>query len=127
MSGGTGPARVVWFRFTHGGRKFSHIANWVRASGKSSIDFTTASISLMVLAPNEERMLLKWKLPADQAGLARWQLIDRQRFTAKVEACYCSVFDQCWVSNLEADLPKPISSCGASEPTGATPPTMRRS
>jgi hypothetical protein len=113
---GTGPARIVWFRITHGGKTFTNVGSWVRSTGTSSIGFTSATINRMVLAPNAERVMLTWQRPTDAPGLARWKVINKTRFDAKVEACYCSVFDQCWQSNLEADIPREVKSCEASAP-----------
>ena len=117
---GTGPARVVWFEFMQGGKRYHDIGDWVRANGKGSNNFTTASISLIALAAGEQRNLLIWKKPNDAPGLSRWQAVDQARFTAHVRACYCSVFDQCWVSNLEADIPQPVADCRKGK--GQTPP-----
>ncbi|QHL92079.1 hypothetical protein GVO57_14480 (plasmid) [Sphingomonas changnyeongensis] len=108
---GSGPARVVWFEVAPAGQRYSNIGEWVMASGKSSITFTSATINQIVLAPNDKRNLLVWPRPDDEAGLKRWNRIDRERFKTSVRACYCSVFDQCWQSSLEADIPKEVASC----------------
>jgi hypothetical protein len=108
---GTGPARIVWFEVMPNGARYSNIEAWVIATRVSSINFTSASINRMVLAPGVERMLVTWPQPSDEAGLMRWAQIDRERFKTPVRACYCSVFDQCWLSNLEADIPKEVPSC----------------
>lgn len=108
---GTGPARIVWFDVLPKGTRYSSIGTWIVASGKSSITFTSASINRMVLAPGVQRRMLAWKRPQDEAGRQRWAFIDRVRFSTPVRACYCSVFDQCWISNLEADIPREVPNC----------------
>ncbi len=119
---GTGPARIVWFEIAPGGERYSNVGSWIIATGDSSIAFTSASINRMVLAPGVERRMVTWKRPEDAAGRERWATIDRERFKTPVRACYCSVFDQCWQSNLEADIPKEVPSCERKdrpEPTAA--------
>ncbi len=108
---GTGPARIVWFEVGSASGRFSNIGQWVISTGDGPIRFTSASINQIVLAQNEKRQMFAWERPADEAGRIRWELIDRERFKTKVKACYCSVFDQCWQSNLEADIPKEVPSC----------------
>lgn len=112
---GTGPARIVWFEVAPGGKRYSHIGRWVLSTGNSPITFTSASINLIVLAPGVARNMVTWKRPADQAGRERWARIDRERFKTPVRACYCSVFDECWQSNLEADIPKEVPNCERSD------------
>lgn len=108
---GTGPARVVWFEVAPEGSRYSSIGKWVIATGTGPISFTSSSINQIVLAPNEKRNMVVWPKPADEAGRKRWAKIDTDRFNTKVQACYCSVFDQCWISNLEADIPKEVPTC----------------
>ncbi|WP_143738457.1 hypothetical protein [Erythrobacter colymbi] len=119
---GTGPARIVWFRISHEGKSFSSVGSWARSTGKGSITFTSSSINRIVLAPNDKRRMVSWARPADAPGLARWKTIDRERFNATVEACYCSVFDQCWQSSLEADIPREVNSCAAPDGEARTEP-----
>lgn len=108
---GTGPARVHWFELKHGARTYSSVADFVLASGRSPITFIESSISETVLAQGDQRNLIVWRYPADAEGRSRWKQIDKARSETKVRACYCSVFDECWLSNLVADLPKPVPSC----------------
>ena len=108
---GTGPARVVWFEMLPDGKRYSTIGQWLIDSGEGDISFTSSPINRTMLAPNDERRMATWKVPADAAGRSRWTQIDRERFDTPVRACYCSVFDQCWQSNLEADIPQEVPNC----------------
>lgn len=115
---GTGPARIVWFEIAPEGQRYPSIGKWVIEAGEGQVSFISSPINRMVLAPGVERIMLKWERPADAAGRARWTQIDRARFETPVRACYCSVFDQCWESNLEADIPKEVPSCERKEQVG---------
>jgi hypothetical protein len=59
----------------------------------------------------ERRQLLSWPLPAEAAELSAWHHLNRVRHGLKVEACYCSLFDECWLTKASADLPRPVASC----------------
>jgi hypothetical protein len=108
---GTGAARIMWFEVAPADARYSSIGQWVISTGASDAEFTSSSINRIVLAANEERIMLTWPQPADEAGRSRWAQIDAARFETKVRACYCSVFDQCWQSNLDADIPEEVPTC----------------
>lgn len=108
---GTGPARVMWARLTRAGKTYSKWSDFIADSGPGTATFTTSPINRTVLSQGEVRRLVRWTYPADPLGRARWSTIDKQRFEAKATACYCSVFEQCWISDMEADLPRPVERC----------------
>ncbi len=112
---GSGPARIVWFEVLPQGARYSSVGDWIISTGDGPITFTSSPINQIVLAPNDARRMILWRPPADEAGRKRWAIIDRDRFKTKVRACYCSVFDQCWQSSLEADIPKEVPSCERKE------------
>lgn len=108
---GSGPARLIWFEVSPVGASYSDIGKWVVATGADQKGFTTSPVNRIVLASNEKRTMLTWPQPSDEAGQLLWERINRGRFNASVNACYCSVFDQCWQSNLEADIPREVPNC----------------
>ena len=112
---GSGPARIIWFEVAPSGANYDEIGKWVFATGTSEVKFTTAPINQIVLAPDEKRTMLTWPRPADETGRKRWELINRDRFNTPVRACYCSVFDQCWQSSLEAEIPQEVPDCERDE------------
>ncbi|MEO0422138.1 MAG: hypothetical protein AAF184_07370 [Pseudomonadota bacterium] len=71
----------------------------------------TTTPSGRVLAPGEA--VLVFAVPYDAASEPLWSAIDRARFTYRFEACYCSVFDECWRTNLVESRPQPVTSCPA--------------
>jgi hypothetical protein len=42
---------------------------------------------------------------------ALWEKLNTVRFQLKYKACYCSVFDECWVSDLVTMSPEPVEHC----------------
>jgi hypothetical protein len=45
---------------------------------------------------------------------AIWDKLNTVRFELKYKACYCSVFDECWVSDLVTMSPQPVEHCATS-------------
>jgi hypothetical protein len=69
-----------------------------------------ANLAPTYLKAAGEKVVMRWR--PDDAASPHWDYIDsaRQsgRFTFK--ACYCSIFDECWVE--ERDLrPAPVKNC----------------
>ncbi|MEM9384336.1 MAG: hypothetical protein AAGA68_04700 [Pseudomonadota bacterium] len=62
-----------------------------------------------VLAPGEG--ILVFGIPYDGRPDGLWAAIDQARFTYRFEACYCSVFDECWRSGLVDSRPEPVARC----------------
>ena len=119
---GTGPARVIWTEIEHQGRAYAEWADFLRQTGPGPATFTTSPISRSVLSQGETRRILVWKYPEDAAARARWTALERMRFDAKARACFCSVFDECWISDMEAELPQRVKDCSRPAASGATSP-----
>jgi len=65
-----------------------------------------------VIRPGETRLFLGLML--SQANADAWRTFDRVRLKElTIRACYCSVFDECWISNLRDLYPKPVKACPA--------------
>lgn len=108
---GTGPARVMWTQLQSEGKTYGDMDEYVFATGNGQITYVTSPINQSVLSQGEERRILRWDYPKDADAQRRWSLIDKSRFDAQAKACYCSVFNECWTSNMAADLPQPVKSC----------------
>lgn len=50
-------------------------------------------------------------LPLRQDAAVVWHRLDIARFKMRFRTCYCSVFDECWVSDLASLAPKPVQAC----------------
>lgn len=108
---GTGPARVKWTELQSDGKTYGDMDEYVFATGTGQITYVTSPINQSVLSQGEDRRILRWDYPKNADAQRRWSLIDKSRFKAKAKACYCSVFNECWTSNMAADLPQPVKSC----------------
>ncbi|HEU4517565.1 MAG TPA: hypothetical protein VFR77_09710 [Steroidobacteraceae bacterium] len=66
-----------------------------------------------VLAPGTDSTVLRWPLLPDNQKL--WLALDRVRQQNRIamSACYCSVFDECWVADTHTFPPRQVASCEA--------------
>jgi hypothetical protein len=76
---------------------------------------TTSSVSRRVIEPRETIIFLR--LPPTTKSLSVYNALAGSASDITVRACYCSVFDECWVSSLRTMKPTPVSEC----PTPKTP------
>lgn len=114
---GNGPARVVWFELKSDGKPVPHVTAMVdevapELQGKAYL--TTATIAPRLISAGREIRLFSWDRPPESEAVARaaWSRFDKHRQQKlTVQACYCSVLDACWISNLEGDIPKPVERC----------------
>lgn len=115
---GTGPARIVWFELRLDGKPMAGMGAAIRALSPTSVEgaalsFTSSPAAPRILGANNSTQIFVWKLPDDKDEYrAAWEVLDKARFKRiEVEACFCSVFDQCWQSKLSADVPRPVDRC----------------
>jgi hypothetical protein len=115
---GTGPARIAWIRLAHGGKIYR---NWTlfaldQVQGVPNRPLMSSPIAPAVLSAGEERMILRWERGGGSVELAAWDRIEQARFTDQATACYCSVFDECWTSHMNGDVPQQVESCEVPRP-----------
>jgi hypothetical protein len=53
------------------------------------------------------------KLEETEANAAIWQRLDVARLNIRMRACYCSVFDECWLTDLVHTDTTTVPSCPA--------------
>ncbi len=52
-------------------------------------------------------------LPRTPASEEVWQTFNKERWKLEVRACYCSIFNDCWVTEGMQGLPKAVNKCPA--------------
>ena len=116
-NGGTGPALIEWLRVkwndvpTAGPRDFLDrcCANGSSSSAPRSYWFNTASG--MNLPATQSQMV--FYVRADNSDPDFYRRLDTDaRFRIQAEACYCSVLDECWITNFKTRA-KMVKSCEA--------------
>lgn len=112
---GTGPARIVWFELLQNGRPVRGYQDLLppdaKAARRVDAGIVTGGIAPSMMPAGERRKLLSWPRPAGGELQSAWDHLNQVRPNLKVEACYCSLFDECWLTKATADVPKPIISC----------------
>jgi len=112
---GTGPARIVWFQVRTDGRPVRDVRDLMPkdTSVKGQRPYiVTSTIAPTMMPAGERRKIMFWPKPKEAGPLqSAWVHVDQQRQKLTAEACYCSLFDECWVTEAQADVPKPVARC----------------
>jgi hypothetical protein len=111
---GTGPAQVRWFHLTDdrgvsyaGGTLYERVH---AADPKAS--FISQQISGSLMRSGESRYVFEWPKPAEgSAASGDWATLNKTRFGLAGSACYCSMFDECRVTDFSVKKPKVVESC----------------
>jgi hypothetical protein len=115
---GTGPAQVRWFHLKDdqgvsytGGTLYERVAKIDHTAS-----FESEQISGSLMRSGESRRVFDWPRPAkDSAALAGWETLNKTRFGLHASACYCSMFDECRVTDFDENKPRAVESCEASK------------
>lgn len=114
---GTGPAQIRWFHISDahglsysGGTLYERVA---KLEPKAS--FTSQQISATLMRSGDERSVFSWpKPPTGSPALADWEKLNRDRFALLATACYCSIFEECKITEFGDSRPRPVPSCDES-------------
>lgn len=119
---GTGPARVVWMELSYKGKKLGSardlLAEGVKELGMEQPSGTytmTGSIAGSVLVAGRVQTVFRWAQPpeAKASAFRLWKAVERMPEQFEQEACYCSVFDDCWLTKFDGKVPQPVAMCQA--------------
>ncbi len=114
---GSGMARVVWFELKLDGQPMPNMSETIRKLVPDSnwtLSFASGPIAGRVLSPGVDQRILGWRQPAptEMVALKAWGELNKARTNRiTVEACFCSVFQECWVSKLNGDVPRLSPQC----------------
>ena len=121
---GAGAARIERFSIALDGHLVGHwpdalqrlkeeaVAKHVLASEAAAIgQFTYASVAPSYLKGGGEQVILRWT--RTDANSQLWDYADAARRANRItlEACYCSIFDQCWVASTKSFRPTAAKKC----------------
>lgn len=112
---GTGPARLRTVQVFYGDQAAQDSAALLKSCCElakgTKLTTITSSTRARVLKPGEDVTFLR--LPLEQNDAALWQRFNRERFDVRLQACYCSVLDDCWMLDSTAIEPAPVAACPA--------------
>ena len=122
---GIGPARIQTFEVWWQGQPVSTGPELLRRccmpDSRTPIDSPTArslnlvigQIASRVVRAGDSETFLSLELKDANADI--WHRLDVARLQLKMRACYCSVFDECWETDLEQTSAKSVRSCAAAK------------
>lgn len=112
---GVGPAKVEGMEVSYQGKAYRDAESLIKAccvaEGWESPFVITSRLNGMVLRPGEETNLIR--LDPENATPQVFESLDANRFDVRVKACYCSVFEDCWVMDSQARENEPVKACPA--------------
>jgi hypothetical protein len=122
---GVGPAKVESFAISYDGKPVKGWAQLIAAccvpegTPRDKIDLPALTDNRMisgklisrVLRASDSLTLLH--LPKTDANAPLWTRLDGARFKLQLSICYCSVFDECWISDLRSTTQQPVKTCPA--------------
>ncbi|KTE00367.1 hypothetical protein ATE68_18220 [Sphingopyxis sp. H038] len=76
-----------------------------------AVRFSTSPSTGIAVRPGETIEFVS--LPRTPASEKIWQTFNKERWKLKVRACYCSIFNDCWVTEGMQGLPKAVNKCPA--------------
>ena len=118
---GVGPAKVETFEVFWGDKPMKNSSELLIAccsyhfpTGAADIEHPslvlgTNQVSGNVIRAGDEIKMLS--LPLRQDAAVVWHRLDAARFKIRFRICYCSVFDECWSSDLASLAPTPVRAC----------------
>ena len=123
INAGIGPARIETFEVWWQGQPMASADQLLRRCCMSgtpaaidpdaahSMTLSIGIIAPSVMRPDAERSFLGLDLTETNAAV--WHRLNVARMQIKMRACYCSVFDECWESDLLHTDTKEVKSCPA--------------
>jgi hypothetical protein len=123
---GVGPAKIESFSISYDGKPAKGWAALIRACCapdghpiNTTADLLADTDNRMMSARLRQRVLRAsdsitlMRLPRTDANGALWAKLNEARFKLEMRVCYCSVFDECWVSDLRSTEQHAVRTCPA--------------
>jgi len=122
---GVGPAKVESFSVSYDG---TPAKGWTQlialccvpdGTPRDRLDLPTLTDGRMISSKLIKRVLRAsdsvtlLHLPKTEANPALRSKLDDARFKLVLSVCYCSVFDECWISDLRTTTQQPVKACPA--------------
>src|SRR6516164_3026630 len=122
---GVGPARVQTFEVWWQGQPVATAPELLQrccmTDSKTPLDSSTARSLHLVIGQVASRVMRAgdaesfMSLELKDANADIWHRLDIARLQLKLRACYCSVFDECWETDLEQTSARRVGSCPAAK------------
>jgi hypothetical protein len=112
-NGGTGPAIIEWFRIKWNGQPATGpndlLDRCCRANLHTDVPILRNTASGMTLPAGQSQTIFYIRAAGADPDLYR-QLDSETRFKVEAEGCYCSVLDECWITDFKV-RPRNVKTC----------------
>jgi hypothetical protein len=113
---GVGPAKLISLEIFLGEDRIRTPRDLINslepAAGRPQLSLGTTLP--MVLRAGNDALILGLKREGQET---LWNKLNTARFELRFRACYCSVFDECWVSDLATVSPQRVEHCAVTPDT----------
>lgn len=114
---GSGPAKIEYVQLYYKNKPVSSLKNFIETCCQRkehlkqnvTLHVNLSGVDGTVMRPGEESRLISIISPIDNAEMRQKLPLAIASLTFK--ACYCSIFDECWVSNLNTLHPQKVEHC----------------
>ncbi len=114
---GVGPARIDNFELFYKDKPYGDVVSLMTACCMSKGVTSSSSTSLVLNEVLPARDKIDFiTLSAAKNRPEVWDALNQERFKMYVRACYCSVFEECWVKDSRVSRPTPVRQCAPSQP-----------
>ncbi|HYC94453.1 MAG TPA: hypothetical protein VEB39_02015 [Sphingomicrobium sp.] len=111
---GMGPARLKQLEFLYDGRPMQNPRQFLQLccgdSRSNPTQFKSSGFEV-VLRPGETTYFIGLTKKPENAAV--WERLNAERWKVAVRACYCSIFDDCFVLDTRRADPQPVEACPA--------------
>lgn len=126
VNNGIGPARVEWVEMRFKGKPVADLTELFKACCNAADHESTGlnsrgNVSNALVRPGASLVMFTWNRPATDNPA--FNALHGQMKNITYSACYCSVFDECYVRADDDQKPEPVEQCVA--PKVSFQPTFR--
>lgn len=114
INNGIGPARVEWVQLTYKGKPMADIDALLAAccAMTQNVDFTMnrrGNVAGTLVRPGDIISMFAAEQPRTSNPV--FDALHRSMNDIGLSACYCSVFDECYLRNRDGTKPEPVDQC----------------
>lgn len=121
---GVGPAIVEWIDLRWRGKPIPDLpAFMAECCGPPNGWFTQNASGTTLPAGREIKMLT---VPLTDLNRTMWARLDEEGPNISARACYCSVLDECWVTDFKTTRPTRVTTCAAAKAGDLSAPAEKK-